>query len=64
MDSDQDRAATLLAYFSTGPCQQRAGMKTPRGGITTCTECPGLMRPGECKRDEAAAAIRRTADAH
>lgn len=40
-------------FLSSGPCRQRPGMKSKVGGptITTCPECPGLMRAGECARD-------------
>ena len=43
---------SVADFLSAGPCRQRPGMRTARGQtITTCPECPGLMRAGECARD-------------
>jgi hypothetical protein len=52
--SDPVSQPTILAYLSTGPCRQRPGALDRRVGkvMTTCSECPGLMWAGDCKRDE------------
>lgn len=43
---------SITDFLSAGPCRQRPGMRTAKGQtITTCPECPGLMRVGECARD-------------
>ena len=50
--TDEPRRLSITDFLSSGPCRQRPGMRTDRGQtITTCPECPGLMRAGECARD-------------
>ena len=52
------RRLSVLDFFSTGPCKQRCGIWNARNFVmTTCPDCPGLMRAGECARDAAKEAI-------
>lgn len=46
----------VLDFFSRGPCRQRLpgiGFKDKRrkARLTTCSECSGIMRVGDCARD-------------
>lgn len=51
-----DGQLTILDFFADGTCKQNLpGMgfgDKRKTRITTCPDCPGIMRVGECLRDQ------------
>jgi hypothetical protein len=50
----------ITDFISSGPCKQRQGIRVKGGKvITTCPECPGIMKQGDCARDRLIEAAKR-----